>query len=406
MSVGIDSDRSMVEPPTSAYHLHPDSLGMANTTEDRKIIAALAQARHPATGEPLTEKTALSVLHHPRVRRALARLGHETSDEVVTHAPPDAQPAGRSRRRTSLLVRIGVPLVVIWCGVIAWFAFDRKLSRPPLDDPTLFFGLNWTPKQAFDGRMRQLYEALENFGERHLPYLPDPIPDRFDSLTMTSPDRLLPLLNTSSFALLRLDEPIAGRLKRTGLNSLLVLDPAADDSTDCNAVDSWTWPLREYMNRGRTANLYHSRAVGGCGRPLPLQGGITVAVWAGDTAAVTDNLADTDIVTVQPEQAADRTERWLDPANTPDGTKVFLAVGLGSDCTLFKNQGKEGGKPLSTPTDTTRKRYHYSRYIALYHIANVEGGQLVAEEQIRLKRIVGADGRIQPGKAAGGRSLI
>lgn len=109
----------MVEPPTSAYHLHPDSLGMANTTEDRKIIAALAQARHPATGEPLTEQTALSVLHHPRVRRALARLGHKTSDKVITHTPTDAQPIEKPpqnihERMLGYLRAVGYTCLFIW----------------------------------------------------------------------------------------------------------------------------------------------------------------------------------------------------------------------------------------------------------------------------------------------------
>ncbi len=317
--------------------------------------------------------------------------------------------------RPSMLIRIVLPLVLIWIGIIAWLALDRYAT---LAGSIFSSNLNHLRSTVIiPARVKglaQLYRDLNRYRQHHGTSTNQVvhglhIPDNVDSLTLSTPSRLLPLINTDAFALLKLDASAAERLNAFGLQNQRVVSTSvmSDKTTFCSDLNSWFWPWYEFRHKGLSSNIFRGTAAGGCGHIESVQVDSVVTIWAGSSGDILNRDGIGDVETHYKKNTNgvyDATNRWMDLSLTPDNTPVFLAVGLGSGCTLFN--GITHNLIRFPPLSSDVKSAHYARFIALYHFANVIDGSLKLLDSLKMVRLVNGEGHIMPGVRMMGRNTI
>lgn len=380
-----------------------------NDPDVSRILRALSRLRHPLTDETLTQQSAWKLLNHPAVKRALQQAAESKGERTDNPVP---QPPLAKRR---FFVRIVVPLLLVWAGVLTVWGVHRYTHRAgSVHDPALGHFRSTVTVPVRERRLMQLYRALHAYqqadtrnGARHTTSMPN----HFDSLTRLPSGSLLPLVSTRAFASLPLDRATAAQLNEAGLRHLRVVseDPALN--AHCDDIDSPLWYWHSWRHADAASNLHRSPAAGGCGRIEPVAVGSRVAVWAGHTVDVDESRGSTDVAIRSAGSSAvgggGTSTRMVDLVATANGTPLFLALGIGPSCTLFDRS--PAGRPASPirfpPIDGGIASSRYGRFIALYHFADVVDGRVQARKRIELVRIVNGDGQAMP-RVGRGRNTI
>ncbi len=376
-----------------------------HNSKEAGLFQALADCQNPATGKPLDKQEAWNLLHNPSVLDILKRAADSSE---ATAAPP-----ARFKRNT--LISVVIPLLILWMGVLIWWGLEHYSRQPgSIHDPVLKPYLRRIKNERAmasrkpanikksDQGLHHLQQVISRYSRRGAILNKPNIPDQLDALVMSSPDRLLPLINTKAFALLELDGSMANALRQAGLKNLQVLHSGEEAPSHCHTIGSWTWPVREWLSSGMTANLFHSYTVDGCAKKMPIQAGRVIAVWVGsDEKTLSNDLinACTQVVFGRDDQSNISSEPWLDIANCADGTSVYLAAGVGpksvivstKESTLIQKQLAD--VLTSLPVDQNIDSARYTNYIALYHLGRVSHGKLNIEPgRLHFKQLINGEG--------------
>ncbi len=381
----------------------------SHNSKEAGLFQALADCQNPVTGKPLNKQEAWNLLHNPSV---LEMLRHAADPSKATAAPPTS-----FKRNT--LISVVIPLLILWMGVLIWWGLEHysrqpgsihdpvfkpylKRIKPPVRDEYAMASRKPADIKKSDRDLHRLQQFLSRYSRSGAILNKPNIPDQLDALVMSSPNRLLPLINTKAFALLELDHSMANALRQAGLKNLQVLQSGEEAPSHCRAVGSWTWPVREWLSSGMTANLFHSYTVDGCAKKMPIQAGSIIAVWVGsDEKALSNDLinACTQVVFGRDDQSDISSEPWLDVANCVDGTSVYLAAGIGPESVMVSTKNstlrqKQLADVLtSLPVDQNIDSAHYTSYIALYHLGRVSHGKLNIESGLlHFKQLINGEG--------------
>jgi len=190
--------------------------------------------------------------------------------------------------------------------------------------------------------------------------------------------------------LFTLDADMVDNLAAVGITNLRVLNAAGDppDAGDCGDIQGL---VNSRGNAVVAGNLFLSPDANGCGAQMGLADAASasatnqVLVWTGGQERVLGGAA----VGAEFADPADATA-----AGNDIGAKVLMAVGTGPSSELF--DASELGGMTSVPVYRHVAQDQYNRYIALFHIANIEdvGGTatFVAADQVNLVGIVDGAG--------------
>ncbi len=382
-----------------------------HNSKEAGILQALADCQDPVTGNPLDKQDAWNLLQNPSVLAILKSAAG--SSEPVADAP--------ARFKHNTFIRVVIPLLILWLGIVIWWGLEHysrqpgsihdpvlepylERLNPPVKDKKAMASRSSVNNKESDRDLHRLREFLNRYSSRGLRRNKQSIPDQMDALVMSSPERLLPLINTQAFALLELDDSLANHLRQAGLKYLQVLQSGEETSSHCHAIDSWTWSVRELLSSGMTANLFRPHAVDGCAEKMPVQTGRVVAVWVGSEQNVPDdNLknACTQVVFDRKGQSDTSSEPWLDVANCADGTSIYLAAGIGPESVMVPTkkssvtQKRLSDILISLPVDQNIDSARYANYIALYHLGRVSRGKLIIEPGLlSFRQLVSGEGDI------------
>jgi hypothetical protein len=358
----------------------------------QSILAALAAGRHPLTGEPLTEELALEALGHPAVILALERAAGRPRPD---HQPPESKP-GYQSVRLGLQVIIG--LLFVWLSLLAWWGFQRFTHGPgTIFDPALSAGRNTILLPGEQQVSLELYKEFRVFVVAGAHKEPSrSMPDYFDSLIMRAPERLLPLVDPRFFALLELDASLAQLLRQEGFTHRMVAAALDESKGHCGDLGGWLWPMWASLDKELSSRVFRSAKSGGCGTVETLEPGDVAVVWAGSVEAVSDQAGLPEVAVGSRTDRGRPGEQWFNPGENADGTPVYLALGLGPGCTIFHDPFGSGQTHLIAPLDKQVDPARYRHWIALYHIGTVQSGRVQPLERPYLIRFVNGQGQVKP----------
>ncbi len=284
-------------------------------------------------------------------------------------------------------------VIAICMSVIAWWTIQTKIDGSGLESEYRYIYSSDKASAAITNEhLKKLYSELYKYSTTNkLDPMKSQLPNAVDSLLVTPPDHLLPLINHNSFALMVLPQDIADNLINSGLGLRMVISGHQGNNQYCSEIDSWFWPIKEFFNKGLTAGLYDMDKTGGCAYPEPLKAGRTVVIWSGNNSDISGNLNTPNVSVKFQDNSAYENDRWLDISRCEEGTPIYMAVGLGSRSSPLNKQRGSNQALLDSEVSSSR----YQRLIVLYHIANIKEGSLALVESIEVGRIVNGEGQLK-----------
>lgn len=160
-------------------------------------------------------------------------------------------------------------------------------------------------------------------------------------------------------------------------------DPDGDG--DCSDIEAL---IRDRNNAVVAGNIYLSVDANGCGDDYPVAEGNSIMVWTGGTERITGRQLD---AATTDHSATGYALTLGTPGGADTELPVFMAVGVGPACELFDKRVL--GSLSTVPAYRHVASHEYNRFIALFHIANVDTtGTVNPVDMVNLAAIIDGAG--------------
>ena len=217
-------------------------------------------------------------------------------------------------------------------------------------------------------------------------------PDRYDAMLGSSGTAIsdmmgdvLAIERPTDLAIFTLTSTMAERLSDIGITELRYIDTGV---TGCDTAANLEATIASRDNAVVAGNIFLSPGANGCGRSHTIgdlngdataDDPVTVLTWTGGAERITGNPNDVDW-----DGAAD--------AASDAGAKIFMAVGYGPSSTLFDKTALGG--MTTVPGYRHVSETQYDRFVALFHVATVDGTGLAIDpvDQVLLVGVVDGAG--------------